>query len=301
MATRAASQQKSAPAHARGTVDEASLRHGSERAVFVLTLLLNVVLVVAAVALLRSGSEWLHRFMGADKVEKLLQATATALILAPFALTLTRNQRRSVFQANAVQLSSTQFPAIYDEYAAMCARLGVRNPPELYIAEGLITTPSTADSTWTTQFIVLNARYLDEKPETGRPVYRFLVARELGRVRLGHTHWLDELLLAYVMRIPLLRNPLLHARSYSHDRYAAVLAPDALRGLVVQATGRHMLAHIDVDRFLRQLRAVRGWRPRVVQLTDSLPYLAFRIQALDRAELTMTDVAGSARTPANNS
>ena len=51
---------------ARGTVDEARLRHGSERAVFVATLLLNIALVVAAVALLRSGSEWLHHYPGAS-------------------------------------------------------------------------------------------------------------------------------------------------------------------------------------------------------------------------------------------
>jgi hypothetical protein len=267
--------------------------------VFVATLVLNAVLVVGAVALLRSGSAWLHHFPEIDRFAKGLDATATALILAPFALTLARNQRRERFQANAVQIGPTQFPEIYDEYTAMCARLGMRTVPELYLAEGQIKSPSTADSTWHTQFIVLNTRYLGETPEERRPVYRFLLAHELGRVRLGHTHWLDELLTSYVIRIPLLRNPLQHARTHSHDRYAAALAPDAVRGLIVQATGRHLLAHIDLDGFLRQVRAVRGWQPRVLQLTESSPYLAFRLQTLDRAELTMNDVAGTARPTAH--
>ena len=293
---RAPPESRDAP----GTVDEARLRHGSERAVFVATLLLNIALVAGAVALLRFGEAWLDRYPRFATLAKSLEAAATALIIAPLALTLARNQRRTALQANGVHLAGTQFTAIHDEYAEMCARLGLRNPPELYIAEERIETPSTADSTWTTQFIVLNARYVDEEPEAGRAVYRFLLARELGRVRLGHTNWLNELLVAYVIRIPLLRNPLLHSRTYSHDRYAAALAPDSLRGLLVQATGRHLLPDTDVDGLVQQLRAVRGWRPRMLQLTESSPYLAFRIQALDRAELTMTDVAGSARPPALN-
>jgi hypothetical protein len=279
-------------------VDEAHLRHGSERVVFVATLLLNVALVIAAVALLRSGAAWLRHFPEIDKFAKGLEATAAALILAPFALTLTRNQRRERFQANGVRIGPTQFPEIHDELTAMCARLGMRDVPELYIAEGQIKAPSTADSTWSTRFIVLNTSFLGEAPDERRPVYRFLLAHELGRVRLGHTHWLDELLTAYVIRIPLLRNPLQHARTYSHDRYAAALAPDAVRGLVVQATGRHLLAHIDLDGFLRQVRAVRGWQPLVLQLTEGAPYLASRLQALDHAELAMSDVAGTARSSA---
>lgn len=282
----------------RHTVDESQLRHGSERPVFIATLLLNIALVIAAVALLRSGNMWLHRFPRIDRFAKGLEAAATALILAPFALTLMRNQRRAAFQANGVQLASTQFRAIYDEYTAMCTRLGMRNPPELYIAEEQIKAPSTADSTWSTEFIVLSSRLLPESLEHARPVYRFLLARELGRVRLGHTHWLNELLTAYVIRIPVLRNPMLHARSYSHDRYAAVLAPDSLRGLVVQSTGPHMLAHVDVDGLLHQARAVRGWKSRVLQLTEDAPYLAFRVQALDRAGLAMSDGPGPARPPA---
>lgn len=278
-----------------GPVDEARLRHGSERAVFVATLLLNIALVVAAVALLQSGSTWLRHFPEIARYAKGFDAVATALILAPFALTMARNQRRERLRANGVRVSSTQFPEIHYEYVAMCTRLGMRDLPELYLAEGLIDAPSTADSTWRGQFIVLDTALLGEKPEARRPVYRFLLAHELGRLRLGHTHWLNELLTAYVIRIPLLRNPLQHTRAYSHDRYAAVLAPDAVRGLVVQSTGRHMLADLDVDGFLRQMRAVRGWRPRVLQLTESAPYLAFRLQALDRAELTMTDVARRAR------
>jgi len=278
----------------RQPVDEARLRHGSERPVFIATLLLNIALVVAAVALLRSGNDWLHHFPAIDRFTKGLNAAATALILAPFALTLARNQRRETIQANGVRIGPFQFPEIYVEFTAMCERLGMRHTPELYIADGQIKTPSMSDSTWSTQFIVLNTSFLGEKPDDRRPVYRFLLAHELGRLRLGHTHWLDELLTAYVIRVPLLRNPMQHARTYSHDRYAAALAPDALRGLVVQATGRHLLADLDLDGFMRQVRAVHGWRPRVLQLTEGSPYLAFRLQALDRAELTMTDVADPA-------
>jgi len=148
-----------------------------------------------------------------------------------------------------------------------------------------------AASTWSSQFIGINARFLEPKLEVVRPVYRFLLARELGRLRLGHTHWLDELLIAHVSRIPVLRNPLLHARTFSHDRYGATLVPDGVRGLVVQASGRHLLTIVDVESFLRQARALHGRRSVLGQFKRSTPFLALRIEELDRAGLAMTDVA----------
>jgi hypothetical protein len=182
-----------------------------------------------------------------------------------------------------VQLSRAQIPEIYEELERMCATLGMQDPPELFLSDGEIDQLSTADSTWNSHFIVLHPKVLAPNLDEVRDVYRFFLGRELGRIRLGHTRWIDELLIAYVARIPMLRNPLMHARTYSHDRYAAYLAPDSVRGLVVQASGHAMLKHMDVDGYLRQAREVRGWWPRLAGLSRNSPYLALRIDALHRA------------------
>src|SRR4051812_5464766 len=248
-------------------LSESRLRHPAERPVFVFTVLLNVALVASAVALVRLGGDWMAHYPRVARAAESAQAAGVALILAPFALTMLRNRRLAAIRANAVRLTRTQIPGIHDDYESMCATLGVQNPPELYVADDEIDQPSAAYSAHGTHFIVLDTRFLQKDLAEVRPVIHFLLARELGRIRLGHTHWLDEMLLGYLNRIPVLRNPLLHTRTYSHDRYAAWLAPDAVRGLVVLASGRHMLAHVDVEQFLRQARAVRGRLPRVVSLT----------------------------------
>ena len=59
-----------------------------------------------------------------------------------------------------------------------------------------------AASTWNSQFIGINARFLEPKLEAVRPVYRFLLARELGRLRLGHTERLASRAALAVRRIP---------------------------------------------------------------------------------------------------
>ena len=60
----------------------------------------------------------------------------------------------------------------------------------------------------------------------------FNIGREVGRIRLKHTEWWDELLISYIVRIPVLRTPLMHLRAYSADRYGAFLEPGGIRGLI---------------------------------------------------------------------
>ena len=139
--------------------------------------------------------------------------------------------------------------------------------------------------------------YLIAPLEEVRAIYEFEIARELGRIRLGHTHWLHELLVAYIVKLPLLRNPLLHADTYAYDRYAAWLAPDSMRGLTVYASGRPLFKLIDLPAFIEQADSTRGFWPWMSNLTRSEPHVTFRLRALLDAGLFRRDsgaAAGSA-------
>ena len=78
------------------------------------------------------------------------------------------------------------------------------------------------------------------------------------------------------------------------------LAPDSIRGLAAQASGRHMLKHLDVEAFLAQAREVRGWWARVASLGRDTSRVAYRVQELERAGLvphgTAIDAPLGART-----
>ena len=273
--------------------DESRLRHPKERWMFTLCVILNLAILAAAVALVRYGDAWLAQHPRIAKHADELSAGVTALLLAPFILTFSRNRRYASVRANSVQVSRTQIPQIYEDFERMCATLGMSPPPELYVTEDAIDAPSGAYSAWHIKYVVLDAKFLESKLDEVRDVYRFFLARELGRLRLGHTRWLDEILLAYVVRIPVLRNPLTHVRTYSHDRYAATLAPNFIRGLVVEASGRHMLKHLDIEDFLRQARTVRGVWARAASLGSELPRVAYRVQELERAGLLQRNAIGA--------
>ncbi len=267
------------------TFDESRLRHPKERPVFIATVLLNLALIAGALALGLYGGDWLERHPRVAKYADGLRVTAIAAVLAPFVLTFARNRRHAAVRANSVHLSRTQIPEIYEDFERMCATLRLLPPPELYVTEDAIDAPSAAYSALHIDYVVLDVRFLEATLHEVRDVYRFYLARELGRIRLGHTHWLDEFLIAHVIRAPMLGNPLMQMRTYSHDRYAMSLAPDSIRGLAVQASGRHMLKHLDVEAFLAQAREVRGWWARVASLGRDTPRVAYRVQELERAGL----------------
>ena len=274
--------------------DESRLRHPAERPMFIVSAVLNLVILVAAFAIVRYGGDWIEAYPRVAKHAEELAAAASALILAPFILTFSRNQRYAAVRANSLRVSRTQIPELYEDFERMCATLGMTDIPELYVSETALDGPSDAGSAWHVDYVILGTRYLQPDLEEVRDVNRFLLARELGRLRLGHTEWLDDILLAYIIRIPVLRNPLMHVRTYSHDRYAAYLAPDSVRGLVALASGRRALSHVDVDIFLQEALEPHGWRARAASLTSNLPRVAYRVQALARAGLLRRDTFISA-------
>ena len=86
---------------------------------------------------------------------------------------------------------------------------------------------------------------------------------------------------------PVLRGPLHEIRTYSRDRYGAVLAPRALRALLVTASGDRLLHRIDVEAYFAQLdQETEGgvWNSIIWLLRKRVP-LAHRVEQLRRAGL----------------
>ena len=278
-------------------IDESRLRHPHERWIFVATVVVNLALMAAAVYLTAYGSAWLEAHPRLDKYADGLRAAAVLAILSPPLLVVLRNTRRTIVMGSSVPLSRAQLPEIYAAFERFCETLGLRPAPELYLTEDAVDEVSSAYSTWRGNYVVLRAKFLESDLAEVRDVYEFFLARELGRVRLGHTRWWDELLLSYVVQIPYLRNPLSHVRAYSHDRYALRLAPGSVRGLVVQASGRHMLKRMSVPEYLRQAITFGGGWARVASLTRRLPHISLGVKALYRAGLLDLDHATSVPAP----
>jgi hypothetical protein len=265
---------------------EAELRHPWERRIYAVSVVVNVLLAAASVVVVLLGADWLttHPFI-AQHIDQ-IRLLAVAAILALPAAAVLRGTRRTAFLGNAVPVSHAQFPELQGILTRHCERLGVVDMPELFMAGGL--DRCHAFSTWGRDFIVVGGPLL-EVPDPGvrRDGLAFALGAALGSIRLGHTRWWDDVLLAYVERVPILGAPLAAVRTFSCDRYGAFLAPEGLVGLVVEASGGDMLPEVALDVYAREASHFDLANPWVwvAAVWRSRPHVSGRLRRLLNAGL----------------
>jgi hypothetical protein len=266
-------------------MDESQLRHPLERPLFSAFVLLNFVVIGAALFIAIKGSGWLAEHPFLAKHGGHIRAFAIAAVIAVPGLVFLRNTRHAQVRGNSIRLSPVQLPLLHSILGRHCERLGIDRPPDLYFSDTAIKEPARAFTSWKQEYIVLSTRFLQPDLDKMREVFAFLLGRELGRLRLGHASWSTELLLSYVTKIPYVRNPILRVFTYSEDRYGAYLAPEGVLGLVALASGRLMLYEVNVPDYLRYVQAHGGIWSRLAALTSDTPHTAFRIKNLYNAGL----------------
>lgn len=259
-----------------------TLRYRKELPIFITSTVLNIIVVVAALAGVDLLSEWVASYPRLAERASQVRTLATAAVFAPLVILALRRWRFGFVRGNAIRLSTTQFPEIHRMLEEQCARLGSRLP-ELYLTQDARFGDARGFSHGGTDGIVLNSNNVLLDHALERDVLAFLIGSELGRIRLGHTKWWNEILAGYTLYVPILKNPLLKARRFSMDRYAAVLAPNPLKGLVVHASGRLGVHRVNLAEYLAQTRAYRGFWARASELGQTRPHLAHRIRELERA------------------
>jgi len=265
---------------------EAELRHPWERRVYAASVVVNVLVAAASVGVILLGAEWLggHPFV-AQHIDR-IRLVAVAAILALPAAAVLRGTRRISFLGNAVRVSRGQFPEIQATLARHCERLGMVDVPEFFLAGDL--DRCHAFSAWRRHYIVVGGPLL-EVPDPGvrRDGLAFALGSALGSIRLGHTRWWDDVLLAYVERVPILGAPLAAVRTFSCDRYGAFLAPEGLVGLVVEASGGDMLPEVALEPYVRDARHFDLTNPWVwvAAVWRSRPHVSGRVRRLLEAGL----------------
>jgi hypothetical protein len=264
----------------------ADLRHSWERSVYAASVLVNVLLGVASVVILLLGAEWLQAYPRlAGHIEQIRLLAVAAVVALP-AASLLRGMRRTAALGNAVRLSDTQLPELQAILRRHCQRLGMAAVPQLYLSGEL--DRCRVFSAGGREHIVLGGPLLQvPDPHVRRDGLAFALGAALGSIRLGHTRWWDDALLAYVGRIPVVRVPLEAVRTLSRDRYGAFLAPEGLAGLVVEASGGDMLSELSLDAYVRQateFEAGSAWA-WAAGLWRSRPHVAGRLRQLLEAGL----------------
>jgi hypothetical protein len=270
-------------AQAPGTIDESTLRDPLERPVFIASVLVNFGLMGLAVALVFYQPAWVraHPVLGKD-ISFLRVLAITALVSIPL-LVLNRNRREASIRGNSVRVSESQFPEVYAVLRDHCRRLRMEKPPELFISSSSIQPYSHAFSSWRENYIVLHQNVFEIDESKTMDVVSFLIAHELGAIRLNQTAVWNEMLLTYLSSIKWLRHPLERVRTFSRDRYGATLAPTGFRGLLINAIGRRLMDRVDLDDFFAQMRSYGGFWSGLNVFFEAQPQVLSRLRRLRRA------------------
>jgi hypothetical protein len=265
------------------SIDESVLRHPLERPIFIASVILNFALMALAITFIFFEPPWLKTHPLIDKEVTFLRALAiTALVGIPL-LVLNRNRREAAIRGNSVRLSENQFPEIYAILQSHCRRLGMSELPELFLTGSSIEPFSNTFSSWGEKYIVIHQIIFDIDDRKTMDVISFILGHELGSVRLNHTAVWNEMLLTYVSALKLFRNPLERVRTYSRDRYGAALTPTGFRGLLISATGRRLMDHVDIEDYLLQSRKYGGLWSNVNVFFEPKPQVLLRLNQLRAA------------------
>ncbi|HME82865.1 MAG TPA: hypothetical protein VKF82_12445 [Candidatus Eremiobacteraceae bacterium] len=271
---------------------EKDLRHPLERRLFIVSVILNFVLMAAAIALIvyNPPLPWLKDHPLLNKELGIARLLAiTALIGIPM-LTVNRNRREAYIRGNSVRLSRTQFPEIYAILEAHCSVLEMTQLPELFLTADTIKPYSQTYSAWHEDYIILHQNLFGSDYRQTLDVVAFTLGHELGALRLHHTALWNDMLLTYVHAIKFLANPLSRIRVFSRDRYGAFLAPTGFRGLLIYAAGRRMMDYVDIPDYLAQARRYGGFWSFFNAFFYPRPQALVRIQELRDAGFTYKPV-----------
>src|SRR5581483_7845360 len=270
--------------------EESRLRHPAERPLLLVFVILNVLLMAAAIFIVLKGSNWLRAHPQLAQYRSRIRVLAIAAVFGLPATVFLRNTRHALVRGKSIALSSQQLPQIHAILQRHAGRLGLEQLPELYVSDMKMSKPARAYRSWKCDYIVLSSKFLQPNLEPMLPVFAFWLAREIGRLRLNHASWPTELLLAYVDSVPYLSNPLHHIFTYSEDRYGGFLAPEGLPGLIGIASGRLMLPEVNASDYLQQVTADGGLWARLARLMEPEPTISERIQALFELGLLKTEL-----------
>lgn len=271
------------------------LRAPREMTRFYQCIALNLVVLAAGITIVLGAPTLLQAFPVLAELAKEMRSLVVVVVLSLPLASFLRHVHLEAHRGNGVLISPAQFPAMYELYMEVCQRLEIDDPPDLYLAFQEDNLSKAYATFWRRPCVVVSAEIL-EYWDDSRDIVAFAMGSALGSLYLGHKRWWVETLTWYVLRIPILRRPILDAFTYSCDRCGAYVAPTALRALIFAGSGPHVVSHLRLDLFAEQARAYGGLWSQLSSVGEVRPHVCVRAKRLLAADVVDV-VTGPNRAP----
>lgn len=260
------------------------LRHPLEVPLYVVLVILNILVVVAALRLL-IWVNWLPVQLKDPIWTDAVRAAIIAGLLVIPGIVIGREITRASTRGTALQLSRAQYPELYATMTGFAHTLGLRRTPDLYLSNGNGVLNAFAAQAFGHEFIVVVNELFANLARESQAGLRFILGHELAHIKLHHVSLWYQLSLCYTSWVPLLGTWLSRLREYSCDRHGAYLCPDGEVGLVLLTSGRYTEQQVSIPQLLDQGRQLHGFWIELAQLPRSHPWTVRRLNALYRLAL----------------
>ena len=202
-----------------------------------------------------------------------------AVVIGPF-VWLGNGLMVAALRSEAVRVSERQMPDLDATFHEVCARLGVRQPPELYVIQAGGALNAFATKHAGRNFVVVYSDMLEAFGPSSAEI-RFILGHEIGHICSNHI--LKNLALLPALLMPLLGPAYSRACESSCDRHGAAASGDiggSLRAMLTLAGGKETGRKLDPAAFADQYPQERGFFVSWHELTSGYPTLSKRTSDL---------------------
>jgi len=190
-------------------------------------------------------------------------------------------------KGNGVELSESQFPDLYKQFASCCDQLNINIRPQVYILNGDGGLNAFATKFLGTQYVVLMSDVVDAMNEHTDGV-QFYIGHELGHLRMKHLN--GHLLRWPVLWLPLLGAAYSRARESTCDRHglACSSSPEgAAKALAALSAGSERWKNLNVSAYLEQVNSSSSFWMSFHELIAGYPWLTKRAARVMNTEKAM--------------
>ena len=184
-------------------------------------------------------------------------------------------------KGNAVRITATQCPELYERVRQCSERVGLDKVPEAYLIYHHGVFNAMATRFLGRHFIVLYSDIVDAMHDRPDAV-NFYIGHELGHIHRKHLRW--KVFLAPGSILPLIGAAYSRAREYTCDRYGLACCPsseDAERGLTALAAGKRHWNTLDLGAFRDQVALTDEFWMSFHEITAGYPWLTKRVAAIN--------------------
>lgn len=248
------------------------VRHPREILTLVLAIIGSILLVLIA---------GLEVAVAIDE-ERVPDAYALVLILAPIVVWFARGQLWALQRLGGIKLTPEQFPEAYGMLVDASARSGLSYVPDAYVVLGNGVINAGASGHGFRRFVIIYSDLLEVGGAAREPeALRFIIGHEVGHIAAGHVSYWRILGIFASQWIPFVGSTLSRAQEYTADNYGLALCPEGARAaMTTLAGGKYLGRSVDADAMADRATTEPGFFVWVVNALASHPVLLWRMHAL---------------------